>query len=132
VRPFSCPLVGLQKNSQMRLSKVQLLPQVIIVQLYATPGDTVHQAATSKLNAQLELSAPTITGAVLPIAVNAQQELTARQQVYLFQPIVPKAISVLKAVYSLLTALVELTTQTKTSMTPETAQNAIQVSTAHS
>jgi hypothetical protein len=102
------------------------------VQPSATPVDTVHQAATSKLNAQRELSAPTTTGAVLPTAVSAQPEPTARQQESLFQLIARRAFSVLKAVFSLPTAHVELTTLTKTSMTPETALNAIQGSIVHS
>lgn len=102
------------------------------VQPSATPVDTVLQAATSKLNARRELSVPTTMGAVLPTAVSAQPEPTARQQEYLFQLIALRAFSVLKAVFSLPTAHVELTTLTKTSMTPETALNAIQGSIVHS
>jgi hypothetical protein len=132
VRPFSCQLVGLRKNSQMRLSKAQLLQRDMQVQPSATPVDTVHQAATSKLNAQRELSALTTTGAVLPTAVSAQPVPTARQQEYLFQLIALRAFSVLKAVFNLLTAHVELTILTRTNMTLETALNAIQGSIVHS
>ena len=54
----------MQKNFLTQLSKEPPLQLVTRVQQFVTPVDTAHQAATSRLNALLELSEPIITDAV--------------------------------------------------------------------
>lgn len=116
----------------MQLLKAPPSPLDTRVRQYATLADTVHPAATSKLNAPRELSEPTTTVEVSPIAESVLPELIVLRQAYRHPLTAQKVSSALKAVFSQHTVHAELTILIRTNTTQETAQSAILDSIARS